>query len=564
MTKLAFDKRNRATSATAGSVLALLVLMTGPIHAQTASQTATATATQTESVSGAAVTNGAATLSMAFKQALAEAAATDDALSAFYRERNYQPIWTGEGDAPRREALFSALERAPEHGLPAGRYDSAGLAARFRAVRSERDRGLAEVEASRLFLLYARDVQTGMLTPSKVISGVVRKVQLRDRLETLRGFAESAPRKFMRTLPPQLPEYAQLLKEKRRLEEVASQGGWGETVPVSVLKPGTNGPSVVALRNRLIRMGYLEKTPTVGYDVTLQKAVQRFQRDHGLVDDGVAGPATLGQLNIEPNARLRQVMVALERRRWLNQPLGKRHILVNLADFRTYLVDDGKVTFETVSVVGKNTSDRRTPEFSDTMTHMVINPTWNVPRSIATKEYLPMLKRNPNAVSYLKLYDGRGREVDRRRIDFNQLSKTNFPFDMKQPPSPRNALGRVKFMFPNRYAIYLHDTPAKSLFARNKRDFSHGCVRLEKPFDFAYNLLAPQMSNEQEFFQRTLRTGRETQVNLDTPIPVHLVYRTAWVPARGRVNYRADVYDRDDLIFDALRDAGVVLAAIES
>ncbi|APX90915.1 murein L,D-transpeptidase [Brevirhabdus pacifica] len=502
--------------------------------------------------------------SMAFKQALAEAAAQSEALAAFYRERDYQPIWTGEGDAERRSALFSALAQAAEHGLPVERYDTAPLAAQFRAVRSERERGKAEVAASLLFLRYAKDVQTGVLTPGKVDSGVVRKVLLRDPLETMRGFAEGSPRAFLRKLPPQNPEYAQLLKERRRLAEAAAQGGWGPQVPVSVLRPGTGGPSVVALRNRLIRMGYMKKTPAVDYDVTLQKAVQRFQRDHGLTDDGVAGPATLGQLNIEPDRRLRQVLVALERRRWLNQPLGKRHILVNLADFRTYVVDDGKVSFETVSVVGKNTSDRRTPEFSDEMTHMVINPTWNVPRSIATKEYLPMLKRNPNAVSYLKLYDGRGREVNRSRVDFTQLTETNFPFDMKQPPSPRNALGRVKFMFPNRYAIYLHDTPAKSLFSRSKRDFSHGCVRLEKPFDFAYHLLAPQIEDEEGYFNRILRTGRETQVNLDTPLPVHLVYRTAWVPAGGRVNFRPDVYDRDDLIFDALLKAGVALGSIES
>ena len=194
---------------------------------------------------------------------------------------------------------------------------------------------------------------------------------------------------------------------------------------------------------------------------------------------------------------------------------------------------------------------------------MVVNPTWNVPRSIATKEYLPLLQENPFAVRNLNLVDASGRIVPREGMDFTQFDERNFPFDMKEPPSQGNALGLVKFMFPNRHNIYLHDTPAKSLFGREKRAYSHGCIRLNDPFDFAYTLLAPQTRNPQEFFQATLATRRETVVPLEQPIPVHLVYRTAFTQAKGNIQFRGDVYGRDAKIWKALSNAGVALRAVQ-
>ncbi|MEM9855547.1 MAG: L,D-transpeptidase family protein, partial [Pseudomonadota bacterium] len=196
------------------------------------------------------------------------------------------------------------------------------------------------------------------------------------------------------------------------------------------------------------------------------------------------------------------------------------------------------------------------------MDHMVINPSWYVPRSIATKEYLPQLQRNPNAVGHLEITDGRGRVVNRAAVNFASYSASSFPFNMRQPPSRRNALGLVKFMFPNKYNIYLHDTPAKNLFSRDVRAFSHGCIRLNDPFDFAYALLAKQTSDPVGFFQSKLRTGAETRVNLTDPVPVHLVYRTAFTTPTGEMNFRRDVYGRDARIWNALQREGVVLRAV--
>jgi murein L,D-transpeptidase YcbB/YkuD len=410
------------------------------------------------------------------------------------------------------------------------------------------------------FLRYARDVQTGILVPSRVDPDIVRAVPYRDRQSYLTGFVQANPGAFLRSLPPQTHEYTRLLKRKLLMEQVIAAGGWGAPVRAEVLKPGEDGAEVIVLRDRLAAMGYLDRTATPRYDADIQRAVQRFQLDHGLETDGIAGASTLEQINVPAEARLQSVIVAMERERWLNRERGARHILVNLTDFHAKIIDNDIVTFETRSVIGKNDDGRRSPEFSDVMDHLVINPSWYVPRSIATKEYLPQLKRNRNAVSYLEITDSSGRPVNRGAVDFSRYTARSFPFSMRQPPSNSNALGLVKFMFPNKYNIYLHDTPAKDLFSRESRAFSHGCIRLADPFDFAYELLSRQTDDPEGYFQGVLQTGKETRVNLAEPVPVHLIYRTAFTDARGRIQYRRDVYGRDARIWDALERAGVALA----
>jgi murein L,D-transpeptidase YcbB/YkuD len=494
----------------------------------------------------------------AFRQALAEAAADDEALSTFYRGHDYAPLWTSALDAGRREAFFRALDHAADHALPVARYEVDGLREAFASVTSERARGRLEVRMSRLLLRYVADLQTGILTPAKVDPGIVREVPLRDRLAQITTFSVSDPSRFFRSVVPDAPQYGQLMKERLDLLQVIGRGGWGPEVAAQKLQPGDSGPAVIALRDRLVAMGYLRRTASAGFDGAMQKAVQLFQIDHGLAADGIAGEGTIAEVNVAPDARLASVVVAMERLRWLNGlDLGKRHIWVNLPDFTARIVDDGKVTFETVTVIGMDQGDRRSPEFSDEMELMVVNPTWSVPRSITVKEYLPLLKKNPNAAGHLKIVDRKGRAVNRGAVDFSQYTERNFPYSMSQPPSDGNALGKVKFLFPNKWNIYLHDTPSKSLFDREVRAFSHGCIRVGRPFDLAYALLAPQTDDPEGLFQKYLKSGAETPVRLETPVPVHIVYFTAWPNARGRMEYRRDVYGRDRHILEALIAAGV-------
>lgn len=500
----------------------------------------------------------------AYRLALAEAAAARPAIARFYREHDYAALWTAPDAQARREALIAALERAEEHGLPSYSSRVRDLLAGFGAMQTESDRARLEVAMSAAFLDYARAMRSGVLKPSRVDPGIVREVPQIDPLKLLADFARSEPRAYLRGLQPQLPQYDQLRRAMLDLRDVIAGGGWGPAVPDGrKLSPGDTGPRVIALRDRLIRMGYLRPTLAASYDGEIQKAVQQFQLDHGLTPDGIAGPSTLSEINVGPEARLRSVLVALERLRWMNGlDLGERHVWVNIPDFTARVIDDGKLRFETVTVVGMDQPDRRSPEFSDLMEYMVINPTWNVPRSIAVKEYLPKLQKNPNAVRHLRITDRRGRVIDRSKVDFTQFTARNFPFSMSQPPDDDNALGLVKFMFPNPWNIYLHDTPSKSLFSREVRAFSHGCIRLGQPFEFAYVLLERQSDDPRAEFHRHLRTGRETTVPLERPVPVHIVYFTAWPDRYGQVRFRRDVYGRDARIFEALRAAGLEFDAL--
>jgi murein L,D-transpeptidase YcbB/YkuD len=500
----------------------------------------------------------------AFKQAVAETGSRDEDIAKFYRAQNFEGVWTGN-DAihrARRAALLDALRRAGDHGLPVMRYDANVLERQMAAARSPRDLGLIEVEMTRMFLQYARDIQSGALIPGKVVNEIKREVIYTDRAQLISGFLGAQPAAYLRALAPRTIEYGALMKQKMLLQEQAHNGGWGPTVNAASIKPADTGPAVISLRNRLMTMGYLDRSNARTYDTALTAAVQAFQKAHGLEEDGVAGSGTIEEINRSIETRLKSILVAMERERWLNKKRGYRHILVNIPDFTAKIVEDGRITFETRTVVGATQGDRPTVEFSDEMDHMVINPSWYVPRSIIVGEYLPALRRNSNAVRHIEITDRRGRVVSRNR-SFAGYTSSNFPYAMRQPPSRSNALGLVKFMFPNKYNIYLHDTPAKNLFSREVRAYSHGCIRLNDPFDFAYALLAVQEDDPEAFFQRQLRTGRESRVNLEQPVPVHIIYRTAYTDARGNLNFRRDIYGRDAQIWDALQKAGVELNDVQ-
>lgn len=502
----------------------------------------------------------AQTLPSPFVQVLAAEASSNDAVAAFYRQRNYEPIWTTAESAARRSALFTTLARASDHALPTGRYNVAKLEGLLTSAVTEGDRARVEMALTRAFLDYASDVKTGVLDPKKIDATIVREIVHPDPAVLLSSIAQGDPARVMRDLAPRAPQYAQLMRAKIALEAQIAKGGWGQPVSAKALGPGDSGPAVVALRDRLVAMGYMPLSATLSYDKTIQAAVQRFQVDHGLIADGKAFEGTIQELNIPPSKRLQSIVVAMERMRWLGDaPLGDRHVWVNQPDFTAKIIDHGKVTFETRAVIGKNVPDQHTPEFSDVMEYMVVNPSWGVPRSIIVKEYLPLLQRNPNAVSHLQVIDGSGRVVPRGAVNFAAYSARSFPFGLRQPPSDGNALGKVKFMFPNPYNIYLHDTPAKSLFSHEVRAYSHGCIRLAEPFDFAYALLAAQEGDPKAVFEGHLRTGNETTVRLEQPVPVHLVYFTAFPGPRGQMTYRRDVYGRDAQLFQALEAAGVAL-----
>lgn len=500
----------------------------------------------------------------AFVQSLSEAAQGDAIVAAFYQARDYAPLWTGPQDGVRLQALMTALDQASAHGLPVARYDAAALQALAQTARVEGDLGRLEAALTAAYLSYARDISSGALEPIKVDAGILREIVRPDPAALLNAIAISAdPAHYLRDLTPNSPDYTILMAEKAALEARIAAGGWGPDVRATALEPQAIGPAVVQLRDRLVQLGYMLPSASASYDSAIQRAVQRFQAEQGLLSDGIARESTIAALNAAPQTRLQSVIVALERLRWMGKTdLGDRHIWVNQPDFTVKIFDHGQETFRSRVVIGKNVPATRSPEFSDQMEYMAINPSWGVPRSIIVNEYLPLLQKDPNAVGHLQVIDGNGNVMSRGSINFAGYSGKTFPFGLRQPPSDGNALGKVKFIFPNPNNIYLHDTPAKNLFANEVRAYSHGCIRVGSPTDLAYALLSVQSDDPKGVFQTALDSGIETKVTLTAPVPVHLVYFTAYPNANGVVTYRNDVYGRDGRLFEALQKAGLESGAI--
>jgi murein L,D-transpeptidase YcbB/YkuD len=497
--------------------------------------------------------------SVEFRVSLLSALSKNSEVIEFYKENNFKPIWVG-GDRSARERrsyFLNELKNTSRHALPALRYDARYLKIQVRNARTATELGLVEALITSKFLEYSSNIQTGILKPASVDKEIVRKIPYRSASSYLKTLLSVTPRAFFKSLYPQSKQYSILLMEKNRLEKIISLGGWNSELPTELLRPGTVGDDVVLLRNALIKQGYLKNNSSLNYDGNLRRAVQLFQLRHGLAPDGIAGPATFSEIGRTAEERLASVIVALERERWTNFDLGSRHVVVNLPDFSTKLFEDGALIFETRNVIGTPVDDQRTPEFSDVIEHIITNPTWNVPKSITLKEYLPEMQEDPLAHDYLELVDLDREIVPRSFVDFNEYDEETFPYDLKQMPSITNALGLVKFMFPNQYSIYLHDTPSKPLFDLEVRAFSHGCIRLQKPFEFAYELLKPQTSDPKAQFQEAIATGEETVVYLRKPVQVHLIYRTAFVDELGVINYRRDIYGRDAAIYEALIQAGI-------
>ena len=281
------------------------------------------------------------------------------------------------------------------------------------------------------------------------------------------------------------------------------------TVNADILKPGENGGEVTKLRNRLIRMGYLKKTYSPVYDSGLKSAVKKFQGAHGLKSDGIAGKITIAEINIPSSERLKLIVASLERRRWLNKPYDGKYVVVNIPEFKLRIVNKGETTYESKVVVGKNSPSTYTPEFSNKLKYLVINPSWYVPKSIVIEEILPDIRENINASSELLFTDKNGELISREIINFDEFEDEEFPYGMKQPPSLNNPLGQVKFMLPNRHNIHLHDSPSKELFLEEERAFSHGCVRVHEPFKLAYEILKDNIEDPSSVLNDLLENTKE-------------------------------------------------------
>jgi murein L,D-transpeptidase YcbB/YkuD len=346
----------------------------------------------------------------------------------------------------------------------------------------------------------------------------------------------------LRSVLPRHAQYAALKKALGRYRDIAARGGWPAVPAPAHLKKGSRGPEAAALRARLAAEGDL--TPAGGdvFDGTVEEALKRFEKRYGLNEDGALGPEDLSAMNVSAEDRARQIELNLERWRWLPEELGDRYILVNIPTFQLEAIERGKVTLAMRVVAGK-ADETPTPIFSDDMTEVVFSPYWNVPTSILRKETIPAVLRDPG---YLERNDlevvQSGHVVPASNVDW---SDPDLRVQIRQRPGAKNSLGLVKFLFPNKFDVYLHDTPAGSLFARLERDFSHGCVRVERPVELAQWVLRDQPQWTAEKIDAAMHAGREQHVALKGRIPVYIVYATAWVDEGGRLSFRDDLYGHD-------------------
>jgi len=479
-----------------------------------------------------------------------------EALNAYYKENDGALLWLGTGRAPK---LIAWLRSAADDGLDPANYPSDQLAKLIEAVPVTDDRGRAIIELhfSAAFLEYASDLQVGRFLPRKVDPDFFLQKRNIDQLAALTGLAKARNLdQFFEGWQPSAPEYASLRVVLADYRALAKAGGW-PTVPMGdTLKPGMTDPRVPALRARLaVTDGASPQAPAGAknrYDDELVGIVKAFQARHGLDVDGLVGRGTIVALNVPVEERIQEIIVAMERWRWLPANLGSQYLMVNIAGFELTRVRDDKVEEKMAVVVGKPYA--RTPVFSDTVKYLEFNPYWNVPTSIAIKEELPKLRQNPAARAAAGFEAVRGGKVYAlTSINWNQYGPGNFPFQIRQRPGPNNALGRVKYMFPNQFNVYLHDTPAKSLFSKVDRAFSHGCVRLSRPLELAPPVLAAgDVSGWSEArVDKVVASGDRTVVNLNKPMPIHITYFTAWVD-QGVPNFRADIYEQDAKLIAAL------------
>jgi murein L,D-transpeptidase YcbB/YkuD len=498
-----------------------------------------------------------------------------EALVRFYENRGFRPLWFGkDGPLPQVDRLLQVIHRAERQGIkPIGYHLSSitPLLAEIgrpeahdqpQSLRAWSDLELLLTDAS---LTYGAHVLTGRINPHDLKEAWFGERSRVDLVSALQQASETdRVAEFLENLRPTHAGYAALQQTLAWYRDIAARGGWPVIPDGPKLQRGDHGPRVTALKRRLQLTADLDHASEGAngvFDAAIEHGLRRFQERHGLDADGTVGASTLAALNVPVEARIRQIELNMERWRWLPQTLGERYILVNIANFALDVVERGRSVLAMRVVVGKPA--RRTPFFSAEMTYLVLNPHWSVPPTIAIQDKLPLIRRDPGYVARqnFKLYrhgEGGAIRVDPRSVDWSSVSARNFPYQLRQDPGPRNALGRVKFMFPNPYHVYLHDTPARELFAKTERAFSSGCIRLESPMELADYLFRDDPHWPRQKLVASSKRGSEQMVQLPMGIPVHLLYWTAWTNEDGVVHFRKDIYDRDKVLEKALLETDAV------
>ncbi len=477
-------------------------------------------------------------------------------LAALYAQRDYKPLWKGKDDL---KALTGAIAGVTEDGLLPEDYHLTSLTALMEATdrsdpaQTARLDLLATDALARLaFHLHYGKTDPRSFDPNWNISAPTRPEDLLKLVSQVA--AQDNIVAAAKDLAPHHWFYGQLKKALAAQRAHVAEGGWGTIEAGPTLKPGMTDPRVAALRIRLAASGeYTTTTPADAnlYDDDLVAALKRFQELHGIDPDGAVGKRTVTELNVTAQQRVDQLRLNLERARWVLNQLGDEFIVVNISGFHLYVIKGGVPVWDTRVVVGR--TYRQTPMFKSNMRTVVLNPTWTVPPTILKQDLLPKLAKDPSylASHNIAVVDAAGAEVDPGTIDWQQ-ARRRFPYNLVQRPGEDNSLGRVKFLFPNEHAVYLHDTPNRALFERADRAASSGCIRIENPMMLADYLLAGDAEWPKERVEEVLATGHTQNIVLKHTIPVVIMYWTAQLDRDGTMRFFPDLYNRDTPLLRAL------------
>ena len=477
-------------------------------------------------------------------------------IDAVYATRDYRAAWN---DPAMVKQLYDQVLRSAEHGLDPQDFHAGQLGSRLASGPQPDDpafRADTEILCTDAVARLAITLQYGKLDPANLDPAwnFSRQIIRQDPLAYFNKVLDTKTVGLaLATLGPQNPYYRRFQNGLKEYRAIVAAGGWPTVSTGPVLSVGSTGPRVEQLRQRLKVTGDLpgpDPANPSAFNEELEAAVEHFQIRHGIDADGKAGPRTIEEMNVPVETRINQFRASLERMRWVFRDLPARYLIVDVAGFSAYLMENGEKVWGTRVQVGK--PYHATPVFKDTMRYIDFNPTWTIPPGILRKETLPRVRRDPEYLSRnnMSVVTTSGKIVDPSTIDWAATTK-GFPYMIRQEPGDHCALGRVKFMFPNKYMVYLHDTPSKGLFSRTERAFSHGCIRTQNPFDLAEILLADQGWDRAKIDQ-VVASKKTTRVNLDNPITVMLLYWTAEVGDDGTVHFRKDVYNRDAPIIKGL------------
>lgn len=498
-----------------------------------------------------------------------ECLSSPDAVWEYYMKNDYTPVWYGTHTlSPLADTMLAIIKTCYSDGLQPGYYHYRIIDSCIKNrlplwVENKNYEALANLDMllTDAFITYSTDQyagfihneednvdyeeHVGQISPADSLQKAITQRQLRNILSHFTCIQQ---------------QYVKLKKSLALYRELKNKGGW-DTIPIKThLKKGDTGEVITLLQNRLFAEGYSKALPLnaqpLTYNAPLVEGVKKFQQRHGLDTDGVVGKTVVTAMNISVDSRIEQIALNMERWRWLPHTMPQPYIMVNIAGFHLNLVDSNKTVLGMKIIVGKPYT--QTPLFHARMTYLILNPWWEVPTKIARKEIVPDIKRNRAYINrnHMKFYSSWGKdayEIPADSIKWDSIHANSFPYRVRQMPGAGNALGRIKFMFPNKYDVYLHDTPQRNLFNRTVRTFSHGCIRIEKPVEMATYLLNDDNNWTQDSILSVINSGAQQTITLPHPVDVYICYWTSWVNSAGQTCFRRDIYGDDEHLLDFLQ-----------